>query len=128
MFLRNRFNYLAVFILFIFSFILYNIYFLQIIRSDESIKIINSQTFDIVYLSAPRGEIYDVNNETLATSSLEPHLFINLRKINENNIIQYKQYLTYNFQEISSTELNEIFQSKEILYLIKNFLLLSLQQ
>ena len=108
MFLRNRFNYLAVFILFIFSFILYNIYFLQIIRSDESIKIINSQTFDIVYLSAPRGEIYDVNNETLATSSLEPHLFINLRKINENNIIQYKQYLTYNFQEISSIELNEI--------------------
>ena len=120
MFLRNRFNYLAVFILFIFSFILYNLYLLQIIRSDESIKIINNQTFDIVYLSAPRGEIYDINNEKLATSSLEPHLFINLRKINESNIIQYKQYLRYNFAEISSIELDEIFQSKEILYLIRN--------
>ena len=70
------------------------------ITSQESIKKIDEQTLDVFYLSAPRGEIYDTNSEKLATSSLEPHLFLNLRKINDDNIEQYKQYLKYNFQEL----------------------------
>ena len=120
MFLRNRFNYLALIFSSYFLFIIYNIFSLQIINSNDSIQRIDQQTFDIVYLSPPRGEIFDSNNIKLATSSLEPHLFINLRKINEENLNQYKQYIKYNFQEITNNELDSIFSSKEILYLLRN--------
>ena len=120
MFLRNRFNYLALIFSSYFLFIIYNIFSLQIINSNDSIQRIEQQTFDIVYLSPPRGEIFDSNNIKLATSSLEPHLFINLRKINEENLNQYKQYIKYNFQEITNNELDSIFSSKEILYLLRN--------
>jgi len=120
MFLRNRFNYLALIFSSYFLFIIYNIFSLQIINSNDSIQRIDQQTFDIVYLSPPRGEIFDSNNIKLATSSLEPHLFINLRKINEENLNQYKQYIKFNFQEITNNELDSIFSSKEILYLLKN--------
>ena len=120
MFLRNRFNYLALIFVSYFLFIIFNIYSLQIINSNDSIQRIDQQTFDIVYLSPPRGEIFDSNNIKLATSSLEPHLFINLRKINKENLNQYKQYIKFNFQEITNNELDSIFSSKEILYLLKN--------
>ncbi len=120
MFLRNRYNYLALVFVSYFIFIIYNLFSLQILNSDESIKRIDDQTFDVFYLTPPRGEIYDINNEKLATSSLEPHLFINLRKINNDNIEQYKQYLKYNFQELKNSDLEEIFSSKEILYLVSN--------
>ena len=120
MFLRNRYNYLALFFISYFLFIIYNFYSLQILNIDDSIKKIDQQTFDVFYLSAPRGEIYDTSNEKLVTSSLEPHLFINLRKINDDNIDQYKQYLKYNFQELKSSDFEEIFNSREALYLIRN--------
>ena len=120
MFLRNRFNYLALIFVSYFLFIIFNIYSLQIINSNDSIQRIDQQTYDIVYLSPPRGEIFDSNNIKLATSSLEPHLFINLRKINEENLNQYKQYIKYNFQEITNNELDSIFSSKETLYLLRN--------
>jgi len=120
MFLRNRFSYLAFIFVSYFIFIIFNIYSLQIINSNDSIQRIDQQTFDIVYLSPPRGEIFDSNNIKLATSSLEPHLFINLRKINKENLNQYKQYIKFNFQEITNNELDSIFSSKEILYLLKN--------
>ena len=120
MFLRNRFSYLALIFVSYFLFIIYNIYSLQIINSNDSIQRIGQQTFDVVYLSPPRGEIFDSNNIKLASSSLEPHLFINLRKINEENLNQYKQYIKYNFQEITNNELDSIFSSKEILYLLRN--------
>ncbi len=120
MFLRNRYNYLALLFISYFLFIIYNIYSLQILNINESIKKIDQQTLDVFYLSAPRGEIFDTKSEKLATSSLEPHLFLNLRKINNDNIDQYKQYLKYNFQELKNSDLEEIFNSKEILYLIKN--------
>ena len=120
MFLRNRYNYLALIFVSYFIFIIYNIFSLQILNSSDSIKRIDQQTLDVFYLTPPRGEIYDTNNEKLATSSLEPHLFINLRKINKDNIDQYKQYLKYNFQELKNSDLEEIFSSKEILYLVRN--------
>ncbi len=120
MFLRNRYNYLALFFFSYFLFIIYTIYSLQILNINESIKKIDEQTLDVFYLSAPRGEIYDTNSEKLATSSLEPHLFLNLRKINDDNIEQYKQYLKYNFQELKNSDFEEIFNSKEILFLIRN--------
>ena len=41
-------------------------------------------------------------------------------KINDENIQQYKQYLKYNFQELKNSDLEEIFSSKEILYLVRN--------
>lgn len=120
MFLRNRYNYLALFFISYFLFIIYNFYSLQILNIDDSIKKIDQQTFDVFYLSPPRGEIYDTNSEKLVTSSLEPHLFINLRKINDDNIEQYKQYLKYNFQELKNSDFEEIFNSREALYLIRN--------
>ena len=120
MFLRNRYNYLALFFIFYFLFIIINFFSLQILNINDSIEKIDQQTYDIFYLSAPRGEIYDTNSEKLATSSLEPHLFINLRKINDDNIVQYKQYLKYNFQDLKNNELEEIFNSKDALYLIRN--------
>ena len=120
MFLRNRYNYLALLFITYFLFIIYNIYSLQILNIDDSLKRIDDQTFDVVYLSSPRGEIFDTNNNILATSTLEPHLFINLRKINNENINQYKQYLKYNFGELTNSDLLEIFNSKEILFMIKN--------
>mgnify|MGYP001295090093 FL=1 len=120
MFLRNRYNYLALLFITYFLFIIYNIYSLQILNIDDSLKRIDDQTYDIVYLSSPRGEIFDTNNNILATSTLEPHLFINLRKINNENINQYKQYLKYNFEELTNNDLLEIFNSKEILFMIKN--------
>jgi len=120
MFLRNRYNYLALIFVSYFIFIIYNIFSLQILNSGESIERIDQQTLDVFYLTPPRGEIYDTNNEKLATSSLEPHLFINLRKINDDNIEQYKQYLKYNFKELKNSDLEEIFLSKEILYLVRN--------
>ncbi len=120
MFLRNRYNYLASLFVLYFVFILYNLFSLQIINIEQSIKDIDKQTFDIVYLPAPRGEIYDKNDQKLVTTSLEPHLYINLRKINNENINQYKQYVKYNFKEFSNSDIEEIFSSKEILYLLKN--------
>ena len=120
MFLRNRYNYLALLFITYFLFIIYNIYSLQILNIDDSLKRIDDQTYDVVYLSSPRGEIFDTNNNILATSTLEPHLFINLRKINNENINQYKQYLKYNFEELTNNDLLEIFNSKEILFMIKN--------
>ena len=89
MFLRNRYNYLALIFVSYFIFIIYNIFSLQILNSSDSIKRIDQQTLDVFYLTPPRGEIYDTNNEKLARSSLETHLFINLRKINKDNIDQY---------------------------------------
>ena len=120
MFLRNRYNFLALGFISYFLYIIYSIYSLQILDIDDSIKRIDEQTYDVVYLSAPRGEIFDTNNNKLVTSTLEPHLFINLRKINNENINQYKQYLKYNFEELTNSDFEEIFNSKEILYLIKN--------
>ena len=120
MFLRNRYNYLASLFVLYFVFILYNLFSLQIINIEQSIQDIDKQTFDIVYLPAPRGEIYDKNDQKLVTTSLEPHLYINLRKINNENINQYKQYVKYNFKEFSNSDIEEIFSSKEILYLLKN--------
>ena len=120
MFLRNRYNYVALLFISYFIFIIYNVFTLQILKIDDSIKRIDEQTLDIFYLASPRGEIYDTNSEKLATSSLEPHLFINLRKINDDNIEQYKQYLKYNFQDLKNSDLEEIFNSKEILYLVRN--------
>ena len=120
MFLRNRYNYLALLFISYFIFIIYNVFTLQILNIDDSIKRIDAQTQDVFYLASPRGEIYDTNSQKLATSSLEPHLFINLRKINDDNIEQYKQYLKYNFQELKNSDLEEIFNSKEILYLVRN--------
>ena len=61
MFLRNRFSYLALIFVSYFLFIIYNIYSLQIINSNDSIQRIGQQTFDVVYLSPPRGEIFDSN-------------------------------------------------------------------
>ena len=120
MFLRNRYNYLALLFISYFLFIIINFFSLQILNINDSIERIDQQTYDVFYLSAPRGEIYDTNKEKLVTSSLEPHLFINLRKINDDNIVQYKQYLKYNFEELKNSDLEDIFNSKELLYLVRN--------
>ena len=60
--------------------------FLLIINNDENTQDIVNQNFETFYIPAPRGEILDLNGNKLAESILEPYLFLNQKKINEENI------------------------------------------
>ena len=72
------------------------------------------------YITAPRGEIFDTNGEKIAETKLEPHLFINMRKITNENSSDYRQIIQYNFPDLTNREINEIFESKEILQFVIN--------
>ena len=45
-------------------------------------------------------------------------MYINLRKVTNENLTDYKQIVQYNFPELLSSEINEIFNSKDILSLV----------
>ena len=111
---------LSLFIGFIFFGLLINIYNLQVVNRENAIISVNQQTLDTFYIPAPRGEIYDANNNKLASSSLEPHLFLNLRKVNDENRSQYEQYLKYNFPTLDNEDINELFESNKLLAKIIN--------
>ena len=98
----------------------FNVYNLQITDRESSLVAVNKQTLDTYYIPTPRGEIYDSNNIKLVSSSLEPHLFLNTRKVNDENRGQYEQYIKYNFSELSKSFINELFESNSIMVKIVN--------
>ena len=98
----------------------FNVYNLQITDRESSLVAVNKQTLDTYYIPTPRGEIYDSNNIKLVSSSLEPHLFLNTRKVNDENRGQYEQYIKYNFSELSESFINELFESNSIMVKIVN--------
>jgi len=104
----------------IFLTLLFNVYNLQTSDREVSLVSVNKQTLDTFYIPSPRGEIFDANNNKLVSSSLEPHLFLNLRKINDNNRSQYEQYVKYNFVDLSEDFIDEIFESEDLLIRIAN--------
>ena len=120
MFFQQKFRLLSIFIGFVFLGLFFNVYNLQITDRESSLVAVNKQTLDTYYIPTPRGEIYDSNNIKLVSSSLEPHLFLNTRKVNDENRGQYEQYIKYNFSELSESFINELFESNSIMVKIVN--------
>jgi len=115
---RLKSTFIAFFILM--AFILFDIFQLQTIEFQSTSEIIDQQNLDKFYITAPRGEIFDANGEKIAETTLEPHLFINMRKITNQNSASYTQIIQYNFPDLTTREINEIFESKEILQFVTN--------
>ena len=115
---RLKFTFVVFFILL--AFILLDIFQLQTTEFQSTSDIIDQQNLDKFYITAPRGEIFDSNGEKIAETILEPHLFINMRKITDQNSSDYRQIIQYNFPELAIREINEIFESKEILQFVTN--------
>ncbi|MDA9197656.1 penicillin-binding transpeptidase domain-containing protein [Acidimicrobiia bacterium] len=120
MFFQQKFRLLTTLIGIIFLTLLFNVYNLQTSDREASLVSVNKQTLDTFYIPSPRGEIFDANNNKLVSSSLESHLFLNLRKINDNNRSQYEQYIQYNFVDLSEDFIDEIFESEDLLVRIAN--------
>lgn len=120
MFFQQKFRFLFLLIGVIFLGLLSNIYSLQVIDRESSLVTVNMQTLDTYYIPTPRGEIYDTNNVKLVSSSLEPHLFLNTRKVNDENRSQYQQYIEYNFLNLSDIFIDELFESNSALVKITN--------
>ena len=115
---RLKFTFFAFFILLVF--VLIDIFQLQTREYESTSQIIERQNLDKFYITAPRGEIFDSDGEKIAETKLEPHLFINMRKISNQNSSKYSQVIKYNFPELSTKEINEIFESKDILQFVIN--------
>ena len=120
MFFQQKFRLLTTLIGLIFLTLLLNVYNLQTSDREASLVSVKKQTLDTFYIPSPRGEIFDANNNKLVSSSLEPHLFLNLRKINDNNRSQYEQYIQYNFVDLGEDFIDEIFESEDLLVRIVN--------
>ena len=120
MFFQKKFSLLSYFVGLVSLGLVFNIYNLQIIDRESSLVTVNKQTLDTYYIPTPRGEIYDVNNIKLVSSSLEPYLFLNTRKVNDENRGQYEQYIKYNFSELSESFINELFEKNSIMVKIVN--------
>ena len=96
---RLKFTFVVFFILL--AFILLDIFQLQTTEFQSTSDIIDQQNLDKFYITAPRGEIFDTNGEKIAETILEPHLFINMRKITDQNSSDYRQIIQYNFPEFT---------------------------
>ena len=120
MFNQKRLKFTFISFLILLAFILFDIFQLQTTEFQSTSEIIDQQNLDIFYITAPRGEIFDANGEKIAETKLEPHLFINMRKINNENSSAYRQIIQYNFPDLTSIEINEIFESKNILQFVIN--------
>ena len=118
MFNQKRLEYTFISFLIILSLILLDVFQLQTQEFDSTSQTIEKQNLDKFYITAPRGEIYDLKGEKVASTTLVPHLYINLRKVTNENLTDYKQIVQYNFPELLSSEINEIFNSKDILSLV----------
>ena len=115
MFKFHRVQFLFIIILLIFSFVLFDIFSLQVTEYSSVEEQIQNQTFQEYYIPAPRGEIYDSKNTKLVSTNLEQYMFINLKKINKENLSTYKQLIKFNFIELSNEDIENIFNSKEAL-------------
>ena len=120
MFLNKRYNLLAIFLVSFFIYIISFLFDLQVLSRDDALSSIEYQTFDTFYITPPRGDIFDDSNQPLAISSMEPHLFLNLRKVNSDNIQIYKQYIKYNFEDFDQEDIDIIFQDRNEIQLIGN--------
>ena len=120
MFDQKRLQYIFISFLILTSFILIDIFQLQTQEFESTSQTIDKQNLDKFFITAPRGEIYDLNGEKIVETKLEPNLFINLRKITDENLLDYKQVIQYNFPDLNISEINEIFDSKDILSLVTN--------
>jgi cell division protein FtsI/penicillin-binding protein 2 len=85
-----------------------------VLDNEENAQQIENQNFEVFYIPAARGEIFDINGNKLATSDLEPYLFLNLRKINDDNKNIYVQLLQFNFEDITTSEIDEFFETKDV--------------
>ena len=65
---RLKFTFIAFLILLVF--ILFDIFQLQTTQFQSTSKIIEQQNLDKFYITAPRGEIFDVNGEKVAETKL----------------------------------------------------------
>ena len=120
MFNQRRLQSIFISFLILLSLIFVDIFQLQTKEYDVTSQTIDNQNLDKFYITAPRGEIYDVKGEKIVRTILEPHLFINLRKITNKNLLEYKQIIQYNFPNFDINAINEIFESKDILSLVIN--------
>ena len=120
MFNYKRLNFTFLSFLILLAVVLVDIFQLQTQEFDSTSEIINRQNLDTFYITAPRGEMFDTNGNKIVETILEPHLFINLRKITDQNVSNYKQIIEYNFPELDITEINDIFTSKDILKIVIN--------
>ncbi len=120
MFDQKRLQFIFISFLILLSLIVIDIFQLQTQELESTSQTIDQQNLDKFYITAPRGEIYDLNGEKIVVTTLEPSLFINLRKITDENLLDYKQVIQYNFPDLNISEINEIFDSKDILSLVTN--------
>ena len=97
------------------SLVFREVFILQIIDNDENTQDIVDQNFETFYIPAPRGEILDINGNKLAESILEPYLFLNQKKINEENIAIYKQFISFNFNNLTNTEIDNFLVQRNYL-------------
>jgi len=120
MFSQKRLKFIFIFFIILLAFILFDIFQLQTAEFQSTSEIIDQQNLDKFYITAPRGEIFDANGEKIAETILEPHLFINTRKISNENSSDYRQIIQYNFPDLTTKEINEIFESRDILQFVTN--------
>jgi penicillin-binding protein 2 len=120
MFSQKRLKFTFISFIILLAFILFDIFQLQTTEFQSTSEIIDQQNLDKFYITAPRGEIFDANGEKIAETILEPHLFINMRKISNENSSDYRQIIQYNFPDLTTKEINEIFESRDILQLVIN--------
>ena len=73
MFNKYRLNF--VFLLFsVFLVVIFiNLFALQVLDNEENAEQIENQNFEVFYIPAARGEIFDINGNKLASSNLEPY-------------------------------------------------------
>ena len=101
------------------SIVFREIFILQIVNNDENTQEIINQNFETFYIPAPRGQITDINGNVLAESVLEPYLYLN-QKINIENRNVYKQFISFNFNDLTNEEIENIFDSTEIFVKVVN--------
>ena len=120
MFNNYRLNFVFLLFSLLLVVILSELFSLQVINNDDNALQIENQNFEVFYIPAPRGEIFDINGNKLATSDLEPYLYLNLRKINDDNRSTYTQLLQFNFKDITNSEIDKFFKSNDIFIKIIN--------
>ena len=120
MFNKYRLNFVFLLFFLLLVVILSELFSLQVINNEENALQIENQNFEVFYIPAPRGEIFDINGNKLAASDLEPYLYLNLRKINDDNRNTYTQLLQFNFKDITNSEIDKFFKSNDIFIKITN--------
>ena len=120
MFNNYRLNFVFLLFSLLLVVILSELFSLQVINNEDNALQIENQNFEVFYIPAPRGEIFDINGNKLATSDLEPYLYLNLRKINDDNRSTYTQLLQFNFKDITNSEIDKFFKSNDIFIKIIN--------